>query len=215
MCYSFGASVVAFSVAIITVFFMYNRQTTIDKYIGPLLFIYSFMQLAEAFMWYDTKCGKINKIGTYIAYISLILHVLGAGFGIYLAENKIHGLILGAIIFVYYLIKMPKMKCSKPIKIHMDWGFDGGFYYLIFFATAALYMLSNMKSIYKFFLLTWTLITLIYFFYKQASVKPTLKNMVKFVFNTLKYEGPGLGSTWCHLSAAGAPLFYLIQYVIK
>ena len=63
MCYSFKSSVLTFLIAMITVFLMYKRQTKIDKYISPFILAYGFMQLAEAFMWYDTKCGKINKCG--------------------------------------------------------------------------------------------------------------------------------------------------------
>ena len=45
------------------------------------------MQFAEALMWYDQKCGTINKIGTNMAYWNLILHVLAIGIGIYLVEK--------------------------------------------------------------------------------------------------------------------------------
>ena len=88
MCYSFRSSVGTFFIAMITVYLMYLRQTSIDKYIAPLIFIYGFMQFAEAMMWYDRKCGNINILGTYFAYIILILHVLAIGVGIYLVEKN-------------------------------------------------------------------------------------------------------------------------------
>ena len=93
MCYSFRSSILAFSIAMLTVFFMYMRQTKIDKFLAPLIFTYGFMQLAEAFMWYDTKCGKINKIGTYMAYYSIIFQLLAVGIGFYLIEKKMIGII--------------------------------------------------------------------------------------------------------------------------
>jgi hypothetical protein len=215
MCYSFRASIVAFLVAIVTVFFMYNRQTTIDKYVGPLIFIYSFVQLAEAFMWYDTKCGKINKIGTYIAYISLILHVLAVGLGIYLVENKIYGLIIGTIIFIYYLIKMPEMKCSKQIKIHMHWGFDPRYYLLSFLLMSLLFFTSNMRIIYKAIIFITFTILWLYFFYKQSNFKISFKIFKSLLFGTLNYDAHSIGSAWCHVASAGAPFLYLIQYAIK
>lgn len=214
MCYSFRASILSFSAAIITVFFMYNRQTSIDKYIAPLIFFYSFMQLAEAFMWYDTKCGIVNKIGTYIAYISLILHVLGAGLGIYLVENKIYGLILGAIVFIYYLITMPKMECSKPIKINMHWGFNPRYYRFIFLLTFLLYFMSDMRIVYKLLLFVVFSVLWLYFFFKYKNFEITIKTLKKLIYDTLNYDAHSIGSAWCHIASAGAPFLYLIQYLI-
>ena len=113
MCYSFRSSIIAFSIAITTVFFMYMRQTKIDLYLMPFIFTYAFVQLAEALMWYDKQCGIINKIGGYMVYINLILHILSIGVGIYLVEKKKYGIFLGGLFALYFFITMPKIKCSK------------------------------------------------------------------------------------------------------
>ena len=219
MCYSFTSSVVAFSIAITTVFFMYIRQTTIDKYIAPLIFAYSFMQLAEAFMWHDTKCGKLNKIGTYIAYFSLVLHVLASGVGVYLAEDKIYGIVIGCLFFVYYLITMPKMSCSKVFDINMRWGFNPNFYWFIFMGVVFIYFSSEMKSIYKFLILLWYGLTYLYFFFKQYKKKITKKVILDLFFGRLGYSKNSgineLASLWCNIASMGAPLLYFVQYFIK
>ena len=113
MCFSFRSSITAFSIAITTCFFMYMRQTKIDLYILPFIFTYAFVQLAEAFMWYDKQCGIINKIGTYMVYINLILHILAIGIGIYLVEKKKYGIFLVILTALYFFIKIPEIKCSK------------------------------------------------------------------------------------------------------
>ena len=219
MCYSFTSSVVAFSIAITTVFFMYIRQTTIDKYIAPLIFAYAFVQLGEAFMWYDTKCGKLNKIGTYIAYISLISHVLASGLGVYFSENKIYGIFIGCLFIIYYLITMPKMTCSKAIDINMNWGFDPSFYWYIFIGVLIVYFSSKMKLTFKFLIFLWYGLTYIYFFYKQYKKKITKEVVVDLLLGRLGYRknsGLGeLGSLWCNIASAGSPLLYLVQYFIK
>lgn len=206
MCYSFRSSVGTFFIAMITVYFMYLRQTSIDKYIAPLIFVYGFMQFAEAMMWYDRKCDNINILGTYFAYIILILHVLAIGVGIYLVEKRLIGIILGLLIFLYYLVKIPKMKCSKKINNHMFWGFPTDFYNKIFIMCVFLVLfLSNMTIKYKIILILWYLISWLYFFKKYYSIMD--------YFNG--YDKNRISSLWCHIASLSAPGIYLIQKFIK
>ena len=101
------------------------------------------MQFAEALMWYDRKCGTINKLGTNMAYWNLILHVLAIGIGIYLVEKKSYGIILGIIILIYYLIHKPELKCSVYKKNTMYW--ISSFYIYIFICILLLTMFSKLK----------------------------------------------------------------------
>ena len=142
MCYSLESSIVTFGIAITTCFFMYKRQTSFDKLLGPFIFCYSMIQFAEALMWYDTQCGQINIVGGYIAYISLISHVFVLGIGIYLIKNNYYGIIVGIAIILYYLYKMPKIKCSQKRK-NMNWGFDSEFYIYIFIPCILLVLTSK------------------------------------------------------------------------
>lgn len=203
MCYSFRTSVLTFIIAITTVFFMYLRQSNVDKYIAPLIFTYAFMQLAEAFMWYDQKCGIINKIGTKLGYLNLVFHLLAVGFGIYLVEKKIHGLILGGIVAIYYLINMPNMKCSKYKNGTMYWGFRSDFYKNIYLLSVIITLLNQMPFKYKALTISWYSLSWLYFFHKQI-------NLFSY-FKKKKYDTNLISSLWCHICSLSAPGLYLIQ----
>lgn len=205
MCYSFRSSIIAYSIAIVTIFLMYMRQTKIDLYLMPFIFTYAFVQLAEAFMWYDKQCGIINKIGGYMVYINLILHILSIGVGIYLVEKKKHGLLLGGLFALYFLIKMPEIKCSKYKNNTMYWGFDSSFYTYIYILAVLLLMLSKMPIRYKIFLLVWYSSSWLYFFFKQVE---SFKKLI-----TQKYDKNLMASLWCHISSFTVPVLYFIQYI--
>jgi len=207
MCYSFRSSVITFSIAITTVFLMYMRQTKIDLYIAPLILTYAFMQFAEAFMWYDTSCGKINKIGTYIGYINLTLHLLAVGLGIYFVEKKIHGVIIGLFVFLYYLINMPSMKCSQYRNNTMYWGFRSDFYKNIYLIAVLLVSLSKMPMIYKVITILWYSMSWLYFFHEQFNIFS--------YFRRKSYDTNFISSLWCHICSLSAPGLYLIQNIIK
>ncbi len=212
MCYSFRSSIVSFSLAMITVFLMYMRQTKIDNLLAPIIFTYGFMQLAEALMWYDTKCGKINKMGTYLAYYALVFQLLAVGIGIYLIEKSTFGIIIGLLFFVYFLITMPKMKCSKPITRgypHMIWGFK---YYRTRFIwptiTILILFFTKINKTYKFIIIFWLIFSYLYFFVKQLGIK-------KFFRLYYDISETSIGTKWCHLASISAPGLYLIQNFIK
>ena len=205
MCYSFKSSVLTFLIAMITVFLMYKRQTKIDQYIVPFILIYGLMQLAESFMWYDTSCGTINKIGSHIAYFNLMVHLLAVGVGIYLAEGRKYGMIIGVLIALYLLINMPKIKCSKYKNNTMYWGFDTRFYKYIYTLSIILLAFSKMTFKYKIFLVLWYTASWLYFFNKQV------KDFSVF-FNE-KYDPNLMSSLWCHIVSFSAPVLYFIQYI--
>jgi len=212
MCYSFRSSVTAFSIAMITVYLMYKRQTNIDKLIAPLIFTYGFVQFAEALMWYDKKCGKINKIGTYIAYYALVFQVLAFGLGMYLIEKNTIGVFIGILFFIYYFTTMSKMKCSKPVIKgfpHMHWGFK---YYKIRFVWPTILVLilffTKINKIYKFILIFWMLITYLYLFTKRYKIK-------KLFLLYYDISKSNIGTKWCYIASLYAPGIYLIQNFIK
>ena len=211
MCYNLKSSIVAFSIAMITVAFMYLRQTKLDKLLAPLIFTYGFMQFSEALMWYDTKCGKINKFATYLAYFVLVVQLLSTGIGLYLSDKTKLGIYLGFIVLIYYIITMPTIGCSKKStkNIHMLWGFR---YYHTkhIWPLIVLYILflSNIKKIYKFIVLFWMAFTYLYFYSKQLNPKLVF---IKRYFDISKTT---IGSTWCHFASISAPLLYFIQNYI-
>jgi hypothetical protein len=183
------------------------RQTKIDLYLIPFIFTYSFVQLAEAFMWYDTSCGKINIIGTYMAYTNLyLLHLIAIGIGIYLVEKRKYGIFIGILTALYFFITMPKIKCSKFKNNTMYWGFNSKFYMYIYLLAVLLLMFSKMPSRYKIFLLFWYSISWLYFFYKQ------FKSFKKLLTPN---DANIVASLWCHISSFTVPGLYLIQNIIK
>lgn len=206
MCYSFKSSISTFLIAMITVFLMYKRQTKVDKYVSPFILVYGFMQLAEAFMWYDTNCGIINKIGSHLAYIDLMVHLLAAGVGIYLAEGRKYGIIIGGLFALYLLINMPKIKCSKYKNNTMYWGFDSRFYRYIYLLIIILLAFCKMTFKYKIFLVSWFTASWLYFFNKQVKD-------FSVVFGE-KYDSNLISSLWCHMVSFSAPGLYLIQNFI-
>ena len=190
---------------------MYLRQSKIDKLLGPVVFVYGFMQFAEALMWYDTKCGKINKIGTCMAYYVLVLLLLAVGIGIYITDKNPIGIFIGILIFIYFFITSPKFKCSKPStnNPNMLWGFN---YYrtriiwpLISFL---ILFLSKIDKIYKFIILFWMCSTYLYFLTKQVDIK----NVLKFYYDI---SNTVIGTKWCHFSSVSAPALYFMQNFIK
>tara|TARA_Y100000996_G_scaffold138522_1_gene105592 strand:+ start:169 stop:783 length:615 start_codon:yes stop_codon:yes gene_type:complete len=204
MCYSLESSIVTFGIAMATCFFMYKRQSSFDKVLGPYIFCYSLMQLAEAFMWYDTGCGQINIIGGYIAYASLILQVVSMGIGLYFNQNNYYGIILGIAVIIYYLYNMPKMECSKKDK-YMKWGFELEYRY-IFACCVLLYLFSNISISHRIIMISIYILGYLYFFSK-------LYGFDKFPYKVKNRNE--LGSLICQLGSMITPLIYFIPNYIK
>lgn len=211
MCYSLNSSVGTFLIAMATVFFMYMRKTKMDLYLIPLIFTYGFIQFAEGLMWYDSSCGTINKMGTYLAYINLSLHVFAFGLGIYIVEKKMHGVIIGLLVSLYYLLTMPRMECSKYKDNTMYWGFYlPGYCSYVFPLCVLLCIYSSIPFRYKILVPLWYSLCFFYFFWKQGLLEVT--QGMKFLSG--KYKPNLVGSLWCHIASFTAPGLYLIQYVI-
>ena len=208
MCYSFRSSVSTFFIAIVTVFLMFKRRTKVDMYLAPFILTYAFMQFTEAFMWYDQKCGIINKIGSHLAYFDLIIQLFAVGVGIYLVEGKKHGMIIGALVALYYLINMPKIKCSTYKNNTMYWGFNATFYRYLYALSVVLVFLSKMPFRYKIFLVLWYTASWLYFFHKQIK-DSSLLNILYYK----NFDGNYISSLWCHMCSFSAPALYFIQYV--
>ena len=102
MCYNLESSINSLSLGWISAYLMFKRNSHYDMLLWPFIFTYSFVQLADALIWYDKDCGQLNKIGTYIAYYSLVLQPLSIGIGSYMTSKNYMGIILGLLSFLYY-----------------------------------------------------------------------------------------------------------------
>jgi len=206
MSYNLGISSATLLVSLITIFFMYRRQSSLDKLLGPFILSYSVIQFAEALMFYDKNCGQINIIGGNIVFFSLISHVLGLGFGMYLMNKDYRGIIVGLFVIIYYTIvyKIPKIECSKKDK-YMKWGFDSTFYKYIYIYIFILILFIDISNIYKIVLLLLYTVPYLYFFHDLYGIQ-----------NLVKIDNPNdAGSRWCNAITLASPLLYLMQTFIK
>ena len=196
---SFEVSLASWVIGLISAVYLWIRNRKNDPILGALIFVYSNMQLAEALMWLDRECGAVNKVGTFLAYISLWLHPLAIGYGIYQVYNRIEPLLLGFLIMILGMIIMPKMKCSKPDcksgKGYMIWGFNSGFYPYVF-ALAVLMLLVYVRP------LSYAAMAISFY-------------LIAFALSITAVPRDAIGSAWCLLAAIWAPLIAFLSYFIK
>ena len=140
MCWSIEASIVTWIIGLISGIYLLTRRLKNDIVMGLLILTYSSMQLWESFMWYDQKCGTINKLGTNLAYFALWSHVLAIAIGLYFEYGAITPMVIGVGLLAYAVATKPEMKCSKPHSKsrHLVWGFNPVFYNVVFSVSIAL-----------------------------------------------------------------------------
>lgn len=202
MCWSLQASLITWVVGLVSGLFLLQRKLPNDIILGLLILTYSSMQLWEAMMWYDQKCGQINLIATKLAYIALWAHVLAIGVGLYVEKKIVVPMIVGAGLLLYGLMNMPKnFTCSLPGKNkHLSWGFDPTFYILVF-SVAILFCLVYIKPV------TYgVIISLLFLFsfvlcYLYGDDDDPKKSVT--------------GSFWCWTCAAFSMIFILLPYYVK
>ena len=183
----------------ISAVYLWLRNRKNDPILGALIFVYSNMQLAEALMWLDTQeCGAVNKTGTFIAYISLWLHPLAIGYGIYQVYNRVEPLLLGFLVAMLGMIIMPKMKCSKPnckSGRNLIWGFNPTFYPYVF-ALAVLMLLVYVRP------LSYAAMAISFY-------------LIAFALSITAGPTESIGSRWCILAAIVSPAVAMGSYFIK
>ena len=169
MCYNLESSIYSFTIAIISSYFMFKRNNKLDKFNYPLVFAYSFVQLAEAFMWYDRNCGNLNKLGGYIAYYSLASHVFAIGVSLYLLNKNSIGIKLGILTLIYLTYNQPIINCSKKNN-SLEWGFDTSFYSWAYILTVVIALIIRINYKYKIILFILYNSLLLYFFHNQYNI---------------------------------------------
>jgi len=134
MCWSFEASIVTWIIGLVTSIYLIHRKRKNDVIMGILILVYSSMQLFEALMWYDQNCGKLNIIGTELAYFVLWSHVMAVAIGLYIEYKVKLPLVIGSLFLLAAFILIPKkFECSvKGENRHLRWGFNPDFYMAVF-----------------------------------------------------------------------------------
>jgi hypothetical protein len=194
MCWSFQASFISWIIGLIASIILFMRRMPNDVTLGMLILTYSSMQLWEALMWADQKCGKINKIGTVLAYFALWSHILAIGIGLYIEKKVILPLIIGGLFLVAAFVFMPKnWECSKPGQNrHLKWGFDPSFYMAVF-AVAIILALVYLRPMHQ-------------------AIFVSAIFILSFIFS-LMYAGETVGSFWCWICAAFSVVFVVAPYI--
>ena len=210
MCYNFESSINSLSLGWISAYLMFKRNSHYDMLLWPFIFTYSFVQLADALIWYDKDCGQLNKIGTYIAYYSLVLQPLSVGIGSYMTSKNYMGIILGLLSFLYYTYYQPKIKCTKKMK-NLNWGFDSSFYFVQYFLISiTLTFFSNMKIKVVLFLFIWFAVILLYLIQKQYNIN-NLQRFNQIFGKLMRWDlDQQYASIWCNSAAVSAPLLYFL-----
>lgn len=113
MCYSFRASLIAYSLGMASAVF---AITTKQYILGTIILFYCQIQLAEGIIWrgIDTDNINLNKIGTTFAKHALPLQALSVGLGYILSMYFLHKLelkhsipLLLGVLFYLYVIMVP------------------------------------------------------------------------------------------------------------
>ncbi len=86
MCYSAEVSIGTFGFVAAVTAWLWQRNKGLDRPIGLILLVVSFMQLLEFFLWLNLDCGWINKL------VSRLIHI-------YIALQPVA---LNAIVWFYY-----------------------------------------------------------------------------------------------------------------
>jgi hypothetical protein len=211
MCWNFETSIVSFGIGLVTsiALLIRHRRDKIryknDIILVYLILTYSIVQLAEALMWKDLNCARklgafdLNKTGSYLAYLSLAAHPLAIAVGIYQAYKQTFPLVIGLILFAYWLVIIPKkMKCSQPQKDsngHLVWGFETQLYILNFAIAMGMTLYYIRPISYAAVILTFYVLTLVLSYFLSP--------------------GKAVGSNWCWMSAFLAPLAFVVTNFIK
>jgi hypothetical protein len=154
------------------------------------------MQLWEAFMWWDQKCGGMNRTATILAYFFLWSHTLAIGIGLYIEEKRKLPLVIGIVFMVIAVVEafFVKWKCSKPSGTgckHLVWGFPHR-YYVYVFAVCIAIALTIIRPMWK-------------------AIVVSALFLISLGLSDM-YAGKATGSFWCFVCAAFAPIFILINW---
>lgn len=153
------------------------------------------MQLWETLMWWDQKCGKLNKFASIMAYFALWSHTFAIGLGLYMELGVKLPLVIGIGFMITALINVfiIKFKCAKPDKNgcgHLKWGFPHGYYMYVFVVCIC--------------------IALVYINPLWKAIVASVLFIGSLLFSWW-HAGDSTGSFWCWICAFMCPVFILIN----
>ena len=104
MCYNKTSSLSIFFFSLACSIFLIIRNYPNDRWIATIFITASLMQIAEYFMWFDQKCGKINHYATLFGMFVLLIEPLSLIIGgYYLGDLNIDKKVLKNIMILFIL----------------------------------------------------------------------------------------------------------------
>lgn len=143
-----------------------------------------FVQLGEAFIWYDINCGNLARLGTIIAFFAVWLQPI---FGLYMVDSKLY-----TVLIIFYIFSSLKIiyklftttTCYKPIcdtnSLHLSFTEWNHFHPMgILYAICILYLL--------------------FILYKKSPVI-SIYLFITMILSSIFYKNT-FGSMWCWFAA--------------
>ena len=103
MCWNKNVSIATFILAIIGVYYLYQRNGPNDRWVALFAGTVAMIQLAEYFMWTDQTCSNINKYASIFALLVLVLEPLTNMMGGIYFSNTPYKNILKYMLFAYII----------------------------------------------------------------------------------------------------------------
>jgi len=218
MCFSAEASIVAYVIGSLLGYILYRIGDKYDKTIAVLTLLFIQMQLAEYLIWINQDCGLVNRIGTGIAQMLIIVQPILIILIPYLFKTlSISKNLFKIILIIYVLFTAGSFIFSLIIKGrflkyctlasengYLDWGFTSNYLYidyifLIFYFCSYLILLffkNKFKGFFAFFIILFNL------FYSFIIIKNQ-----SFIEIFKQWE-----SKWC-FTATFLPLFFIALHL--
>lgn len=195
MCWNWQVSLITWLIGLTSGVYLIKRRNKYDLTLGSLILAYSSMQLWETLMWWDQKCGNLNKFASIMAYFALWSHTLAIGIGLWIECKVVLPLVIGIGFMLVAIAEAFTIdfKCAKPVSGgcgHLRWGFPHKYYIYVFVVCMS--------------------VALVYIRPLWKAIVVCALFAISFALSAL-YAGKATGSFWCWTAATFAPIFILIN----
>ena len=218
MCYNLTTSIVSFiSVTMSGIIAIYIKQPIL----GCIMLAYGLMQFSEIIIWkgIDTNNKNLNKIGTSIGKYTLPSHNIALGIGVLIAYWSSRNnpkywipLIVGILFYLAIIIIYSKIKdknngltkaCNYPNdddsctekSARLEWPYVQYWYNISFVISCIIFIIYIRPMVPN------SIIIILYF-------------SLTYMLTTFIGKRHIIGSYWCWMSAAFAPILVVVLYLL-
>jgi len=134
MCYSAPVSILYFSIILIIIYYLFNRNQGNDRWYAIIFLCVNFVQLGEYVIWKNLKNPKMNKLGSKIIKLAIYAQPLAIFLGgLYFGKiNEKYKNIFKYLAYIYIVIfgiefvniileKNSILNIVTNNKYHLDW----------------------------------------------------------------------------------------------